>query len=84
MYKVVLSRQARHYFKQASPDLARRLALIFQNLETNIHPPHSKALHGSLEGLWRIRMGSIRIIYESRMDIKEIRIIKIGPRGDIY
>ncbi|MBN1901541.1 type II toxin-antitoxin system RelE/ParE family toxin [Candidatus Sumerlaeota bacterium] len=84
MYKVVLSRQARRYFEHASRDVAERLASIFQSLESDIHPPHSKALQGRLEGLWRIRMGSIRIVYEPKMELKEIRIIKIGPRGDIY
>ena len=84
MFKVLLSRQARQYYTHAPAPVAKRLANVFKSLESNIHPSGSKSLHGKLEGLWRIRIGNIRIIYEPLVDKGEIRIIKIGSRGDVY
>lgn len=47
-------------------------------------PEASKSLKGGLEGLRRIRAGNIRVIYEVTEPNQEVRIVKIGPRGDIY
>lgn len=83
-YRVVLSRQARRYFSLTTPNLARRLAEVFESLESAICPVGVKALKGELREPYRIRVGSIRIVYEPREDLGEIRIVTIGPRGDIY
>ena len=84
MYEVVLSRQARRYYAQAPVFMAQRLARVFVELERDARPAGSKPLHGALEGMWRIRVGGLRIIYEIRASAHEIRIVKIGARGDVY
>ncbi len=83
-YSVLLSRQARRYFEAAPLPLARRLGGIFETLESSPMPPQSKSLKGTLKGLCRIRVGNIRVVYEVNEPNHEVRIIKIGPRGDIY
>ncbi len=82
MHKVVLSRQARRYYAEASGPIAQRLAHLFLDMEQNPLPQGTKKLQGKLAGLWRIRVGELRVIFE--VAETEIRIIKIGPRGDIY
>ncbi|MCP5048456.1 MAG: type II toxin-antitoxin system RelE/ParE family toxin [bacterium] len=42
------------------------------------------ALKGQWEGKLRLRSGSIRVIFEIIITEKEIKILYIGPRGDIY
>ena len=83
-YKVVLSRQAQRYFASAPPDLAKRLARAFETLESHRSPAGAKPLKGDLAGLFRIRIGSIRLIYEWYEEIGEVKIVKISPRGDAY
>ncbi len=83
-YRVVLSRQAKRYFGAAPLSLARRLAEIFEALESNPISAESKSLKGALEGLRRIRVGNIRVVYEVKEQSNEVRIVKIGHRGDIY
>ena len=41
-------------------------------------------LHGALKGKWKTRVGYFRVIMEINHDLKLIKIIFIGPRGDIY
>lgn len=83
-YTVVLSRQAKRYFAAAPLSLARRLGEIFEALESRPIPAKSKSLKGALEGLRRIRVGNVRVVYEVRELSNEVRVVKIGPRGDIY
>ncbi len=46
--------------------------------------PHDAAMLKGGERNWRIRQGDYRIIYEVRDEAKEIVIIKIGHRRDVY
>jgi mRNA interferase RelE/StbE len=62
----------------------RRLKAAFENLESNPRPLGSKPLKGDLEGYWRIRVGHLRIIYQINQSLEEVKVIKIGPRGDVY
>lgn len=48
----------------------------------SINPFKGKALHGDKKGCHRLRIGDYRVIYE--IAGKEIWILKIGHRGDIY
>lgn len=43
-----------------------------------------KALKGRWEGKFRLRGGGIRTIFEIIVVEKQIKILYIGPRGDIY
>ena len=83
-YEVVLSRQAQRYFARLPVSLARRVRDVFVILESDPRPRNARALKGELSGYFRIRVGDIRIVYKPREDIREVRIARIGPRGDIY
>ena len=41
-------------------------------------------LKGELTGLWRVREGDYRIIYELRQDKLSVLVVRIGHRRDIY
>ena len=83
-FKVVLSKQSSKYFAQLDVDTAKRVSSIFQLLEINSLPKGAKKLKGELSGFNRIRVGSLRIVYEVIMPENKIKIARIGPRGDIY
>ena len=83
-YKIVLSRQAERYYSNVDDKTARRLNKAFEVLESNPQPASAKALKGELEGFQRVRIGHLRVIYQLNETLQEIRIIRIGPRGDVY
>ena len=83
-YKIVLSRQARRYYSGVDTDTVKRLNDVFEVLESNPRPMMSKPLKGELQGFHRVRVGHLRIIYQLDESSQEVRIVKIGPRGDIY
>jgi mRNA interferase RelE/StbE len=83
-YRVVLSRQARNYLALLPRDLALRVQGNLLSLESNALPPNSVPLKGQLEGFSRIRIGHIRVVYQVRKDLGQIRVVEIGPRGDVY
>ncbi len=43
-----------------------------------------KRLRGELEGLYRYRLGRFRMIFRILEDAREVRILAIASRGDIY
>jgi mRNA interferase RelE/StbE len=43
-----------------------------------------KALKGQWEGKFRLRIGNIRVIFEINFAERQIKILYIGSRGDIY
>lgn len=58
---------------------------IREALRKLCNSPHSgKALHGELEGFYRLRVGGYRIIYKVLNAEQKIIVRAVGPRGDIY
>ena len=48
------------------------------------NPTVIKTLRGRYEGLWRYRIGDIRIVYAVDRAERTIQIIAIDTRGDVY
>lgn len=79
--KLQLSKDAEKYFDKAPKNLQDKFEEAFQNIlqgKGDIQP-----LRGE-ERLFRYKMFHYRIIFliDVRNDV--VRIIKIGPRGDVY
>jgi mRNA interferase RelE/StbE len=82
MYEVILSRDAAKALKKATPGMRRRIIAALERVKAN---PHSgKRLRGELEGLFSLRIGDTRAVYEVDAKGKAIVVHAIGPRGDIY
>ena len=83
MFKVLWEK---NYFKDldriVGPDAAKIFKIIEQ-LAFNPRPPSSKKLKAKAS-LYRIRQGDYRIIYEIDFDRKEIRVVLIGHRKNVY
>lgn len=83
MFEVRLTRQPLRYLRTVPAKLRKGLELCFEKLEEN--PFHVvEPLHGPLKGKWKARVGSLRLIVEINVDVKRVKIIFIGPRGDSY
>lgn len=43
-----------------------------------------RALRGELEGLWAARRGPYRVVYEIDRAAREIRVLRMDHRSDVY
>ncbi|MDP2744718.1 MAG: type II toxin-antitoxin system RelE/ParE family toxin [Dehalococcoidia bacterium] len=82
MYEVVLSRDAARALGRLTPNMRAR---VFKALEqVGANPLAGKRLRGELEGLFGLRIGGMRAVYEVD-SLQEVVIVHaIGSRGDIY
>jgi len=85
MYEVELSRKAAKFYKKADTVTVRRLNAAFDQLTKDpFHHYNIKPLSGELQGSYRMRVGSIRIIYSIDDAVKIVYIEVLGFRGDVY
>jgi mRNA-degrading endonuclease RelE of RelBE toxin-antitoxin system len=81
MYEVRLSRRAKRYYERVTPDTARRLSQCFKILSENPFAGGDiKPLKG-MKGLYRFRVGELRIVYEVNIRERIVKVISILPRG---
>lgn len=71
-------KSARKLPEQIKKNILKKIEELF------VKPQKGELLKGDLENLRRIRVGDYRIIYWVDKEKREILIVKIGRRGDIY
>ena len=81
--------RAANYLRRLPRRQQRAVTQAFDYLrnQSPFHHPNPqtiKPLKGKYAGLWRYRVGQIRIIYAVDNDNRAIRIVAIGARGDVY
>ena len=84
-WRVVWTREAERYFHRVQPKTQARILKALQTLAVDpLGSSHVKRLHGELEGLHRFRLGDLRMVFRLLPLDREIRIIAIASRGDVY
>ncbi len=84
-WQVVWTREAERYYQRIQPKTQARIRKALESLSRDPYAsPHVKRLHGELGGLHRYRLGDLRMIFRIVPAAREIRIIAIASRGDIY
>jgi len=82
MYKVFLKKKPELFLKKLDK-LERRIILKkLEQLRNN--PELGKPLVGKLAGLWSLRIGKYRAIYQIRQSELVILVLKIGHRKEVY
>lgn len=82
MYELVFSREAVKSLERATPQTRRRIIRALERMRAD--PLKGKRLRGELEGLFSLRIGGMRAVYEVDSEQKVVVVHAIGPRGDIY
>ncbi len=82
-YKIELTRAAQRGLASLPKDITLRLDATILQLAENPYPRGCKKLQGSY-GLWRVRVGNYRIIYQVEDDLLVILVVKIGHRRNVY
>ena len=70
----------RDYQRSLAPESRRRVKAAILGLAEGLGD--IKQLHGSLEGLWRLRVGEHRIVY--RHQAGRIEVFYAAPRSIVY
>ena len=82
-YRVEIARSAEKQLRKLSKQQQQRLAKAMGALAHDPHPPGSRKLQG-YNDVYRMRVGSYRIVYEMFEDRLIVLVIKIGHRRDVY
>ncbi len=87
MYQVNLSKEAAKYYQKMDKPNRGRIDEALDAIGADpfdVEHHDIKPLHEPLKGLWRYRVGKFRIVYRVSREAKEVQIITIRPRGDVY
>jgi mRNA interferase RelE/StbE len=80
---------AANYLRRLPRKQQEAIAEAFDHLRNvspfrHTNPTVIRPLKGQYKGLWRYRVGDIRIIYTVDEEKRIIRIVAIDSRGDVY
>ena len=82
-YRLFIKPSARKELLGLQKDVKTRAQLIIDTLSEQPRPRGYKKLFG-YTNLYRIRIGSYRIIYEIEDSVKTVRILAVKHRKDVY
>lgn len=83
MYQVLYEKNVLKDLDKIPNHDVERILNVFEVLSSNPYPQSSKKLSGKLN-LYRIRQGNYRIVYAVTNKEKEIRIILVRHRKEVY
>ena len=82
MYKIILEKKPENFFRKLERKEQERITKKFNELEKN--PELGKPLTANLAGLWSLRIGDYRTIYQIKQSELIILIVNFGHRKNIY
>jgi mRNA interferase RelE/StbE len=82
-YDIEISNTAEKQLKKLNPEDQRRVVRAILDLAYEPHPLGSRKLSG-YDDVFRIRVGSYRVIYSVSGNRLVVIILKIGHRKDVY
>ena len=83
-YKVLITKTAIKAYNKTTGKLKLGIDRCLSHLQVNpCIGPGIKRLKG-LSGCYRYQIGGLRLIYEVHIDLMEVRVYSIRPRGDVY
>ena len=84
-YIIKLRKPAAKYYEKLPPKLKEKVKEVINQLRENPYAiPNVKPIEGSNHDIYRIRIGTLRLLYRIHNDTLIIIVLDIGPRGDIY
>jgi mRNA interferase RelE/StbE len=84
MYRIRILDAATRELSRLDKPVSRRIVERLRWLAANLDAIRLEALTGELTGLYRLRIGDYRIIYEILREEQTIVIHAIGHRREIY
>ena len=81
-YEVILTEESEKFLKKCDKSVKNRILDKLESLRED--PRIGKPLTASLAGLWSLRIGDHRAIYQIKDNELIVIVIKIGHRKNIY
>jgi mRNA interferase RelE/StbE len=82
-YRIILKPSAERAFLALSKDVQKRIDRRLLALQDTPRPPGIKALAGE-SGVYRLRVGDYRLLYEVHDDQVLVLVVAIGHRREVY
>lgn len=84
-WRIVWTGSAENYYRRMEKAQQLKFQKAVRELETDpLASKNVKRLHGELRGLHRYRVGRFRMVFRVVEESREVRILAISSRGDIY
>ena len=83
-YEVHIHQRAKKAFLKLPKGKQKGIIALLESLADNPRPDGCTKLGGKLEGLYRLRSGDYRVVYQVKDKELIIYVLRIGKRGDIY
>jgi mRNA interferase RelE/StbE len=84
MYRLRILQTATLELEQFDKPIAHRISERINWLAVNLDEIRPEPLKGDLAGLYKLRIGDYRVVYEILHDEKMIVIHQVGHRSEIY
>jgi len=85
VYELILTAPARRALTDRLPESVAAAVIDFVTTALVAQPRRvGKPLRGQLEGVWSARRGTYRILYRVREDVREVVVLRIEHRRDVY
>lgn len=81
-YRILLSPKSSLFLKKLNKEDRERIERKLADLSNN--PELGKPLVGRLSGLWSLRIGDYRAVYEIKHNELLILVLKLGHRKNVY
>jgi len=81
-FEIVLTDEAENFIKKCDKAIRNRILKSLRRLEDE--PEIGKPLTSILTGLWSLRIGDFRAIYQIRNNELTVVVIRIGHRKNVY
>lgn len=84
-YELILTPPARRALTDVLPEAVAGAVIDFLTTALVQQPRRvGKALRGDLAGVWSARRGTYRVLYRLRDDAREVIVLRIEHRRDVY
>ncbi len=84
-YELVLTPPARRALTDVLPEAVAGAVIDFLSTALAQQPRRvGKPLHGGLTGVWSARRGTYRVLYRLREESREVIVLRIEHRRDVY
>lgn len=83
MFGVLIKPSAEKQLDRLTAKVRNRVLAALEELRGDPRPPGCVELAGD-DNLWRIRVGSYRVIYEIHDDMLIVLVLRVAHRRDVY
>ncbi len=84
-YELVLTPPAQRALSQRLPEAVAAAVIEFLTNALVRQPRRvGKPLRGDLAGIWSARLGTYRVLYRVREETREVVVVRIEHRQDVY